>query len=342
MSKAALQNLHLQWHVTQRCNLRCKHCYQDSYDKKDLSFNTLINIAEQYKDALDYFSNKTGNKVHGHITITGGEPFAREDFLELLDFFSINKYHYSFSVLTNGTLIDEVVAKELKRLKPTYVQVSIEGTKETHEHIRGKGSYDKAVNALKYLNAQNIPTLISFTAHKKNYHEFYDVAKLGYELGVSRVWSDRLIPCGNGKGLEEMLFTPEDTKEFFELMQKTKEHIESLPDNKTEIAMHRALQHLCGGKDYQCSAAKTFMTIDYNGDVYPCRRMPIVAGNINKEKLINIYQNSTIFKDLREPKPIDLTCQSCEKYSNCGGGLKCLSYAITGNANAKDPGCWLL
>jgi radical SAM protein with 4Fe4S-binding SPASM domain len=329
MSEYVPEQLHLQWHVTQKCNLRCTHCYQESYEDNDMPFDSLIDIVEQYKDTLDHYSRKSGRKVQGHITVTGGEPFARKDFFELLNYFSINRYHFTFSILTNGTLIDEQMAKKIKQYNPTYVQVSIEGSKKTHEGIRGKGSYDKTVKALEHLVEENIPTLISFTAHKKNYHEFSEVAKLGGELGVTRVWSDRLIPYGSGK--EEMMLTKEETKEYFSIMKQSKKEQEG----KTEVAMHRALQFLEGGREYKCSAGKTLITIDSDGKVYPCRRMPITFGNIKEEKLIDIYNK---MDKLRENNS---ECDTCPKYTKCGGGLRCLSYAVTNDYTKKDPGCWI-
>jgi len=77
--------------------------------------------------------------ARGHITVTGGEPFVRRDFVELLGVLAANRRRLSFAVLTNGTLIDAPVARSLRELGACFVQVSIEGTQATHDRIRGDG-----------------------------------------------------------------------------------------------------------------------------------------------------------------------------------------------------------
>jgi radical SAM protein with 4Fe4S-binding SPASM domain len=306
-----------------------------------MPFENLISIVEQYKDSLDYFSKKSGRKIYGHITVTGGEPFARKDFPELMDYLHINRDRFSYSILTNGTLIGETEAELIAKYRPAYVQVSIEGKKETHENIRGQGSYDKTKKALELLVEQEINTVVSFTAHNKNKNEFHDVVETAYKVQANRVWSDRLLPYGNGKEMKEMMFSPQETKEFFYSMKHEKEILESRADNKTEVAMHRALQFMCGGSDYKCNAGKSFITVDYNGDVYPCRRMPIKVGNVMDKSILEIYKSSKVFKKLRDDSNCSGECKACTHFEKCKGGLRCLSYATTGNPQAKDPGCWL-
>ena len=70
--------LKLQWHITDRCNLRCAHCYQDSYNSEDLSYGQLLGIFEGYKTLLTQLNRESPHPVQGHIAITGGEPFIRE------------------------------------------------------------------------------------------------------------------------------------------------------------------------------------------------------------------------------------------------------------------------
>ncbi len=334
------KQFHLQWHITQRCNLRCTHCYQENYKNTDLPFKDLVKIVDQFKEALKSFSQKNGQTIKGHITVTGGEPFIRKDFFDLLALFAKNNAYFTFSILTNGTLINEETAEKIKLYGPTYVQVSVEGKKETHDLIRGNGSYEKTTSAIKYLLAQKIPTVVSFTAHKKNFQEFKDVVDLSKKLGVNRVWSDRIIPCGSGEAMKELQLSAEETKIFFELMKQ-----EKIQTNdrfcKTEVAMHRALQFLCGGKPYVCQAGKSLITIDTNADMYPCRRMPIKVGNVLESDIISIYNNSELFKKLQNPNQCESKCISCTHFNKCQGGLKCLSYATTGNPFIKDPGCWI-
>ena len=331
------QHNYLRISLTERCNLRCSHCYQDNYHRNELDFPSLINILGQFKQLLEFFSRTQGKQIKAHITVTGGEPFVRNDFIDLLEIFASYKKLFSFAILTNGAFIDDSKAKLLHKLNPTFVQVSIEGTKTTHDSIRGEGNFDQTVAAIKRLHENQVRTMISFTAHRKNFREFKDVAKLGQKLHVSKVWSDRLIPWGNGA--KEHAMSQAETKEFFEIMSQAKKRITWF--NRTEIAMQRALQFLvAGGRPYQCTAGNNLLTVQANGDLYPCRRLPIKIGNLTENNLLELYNTSDVLQKLRKHTISD-GCQQCHFAKVCRGGLRCLSYATSGDPFKADPGCWL-
>ena len=110
---------------------------------------------------------------------------------------------------------------------------------------------------------------------------------------------------------------------------------------RTEVSMHRALQFLEGGyRPYHCTAGDTLVTVEPNGDLYPCRRMPIQVGNMMETPLLKLYYGSDLFRSLRDRNRISDNCQSCFYSKLCRGGLKCLSYAVTGDPFRSDPGCW--
>ena len=335
------RHLVLQWHITERCNFRCAHCYQESYCGSELSFQDLLAVLEQFKDLLNRWDLKSGSpRVRAHINVTGGEPFVRSDFFELLEVFKENKERFSFGILTNGSLIDAVTARRLRELRPAYVQVSVEGTHATNDAIRGPTAYDRSVSCLKHLAREGIRTTISFTAQRSNFREFGDVARLGRELWVTRVWSDRLIPSGNGAAIREEILSPEETRELFETMHQA--HGEAMHGFcRTEIAMIRALQFLvAGGTPYHCGAGDTLVTVQPNGDLYPCRRMPIRVGNLMETPLAELYYESDLFRALRDRDRIPEGCRACRYGHSCGGGLRCLAYAVTGDPFTRDPGCW--
>ncbi len=333
-------NLLLQWHITERCNLRCRHCYQDGYRRDELSLNALLAVLRQYTDLLQQWRSR-GRTVRGHITVTGGEPFIRDDFLDLLDVFSANRESFTFAILTNGSFIDTGMARKLRKLRPAFVQVSIEGDRTTHDNIRGRGNFDKTVAAIKHLVRQKIRTLISFTAHKGNYRQFGEVARLGIKLKVARVWADRLIPRGSGSDMAEQVLGPAETREFFEIMRKYRQQAQRSWFVRTDIAMHRALQFLVGrGRPYHCTAGDALVTVQPNGDLYPCRRMPIRVGNLMEKPLGELYYQSDLLCALRYQGSLSDSCEDCSYAGLCRGGLRCLSYAVTGDPFKADPGCW--
>lgn len=111
--------------------------------------------------------------------------------------------------------------------------------------------------------------------------------------------ADRLIPIGSGKSLD--VLTPEETCTFFHEMYKAKRSKHLF--KKTEIAMHRALQFLvAGGKPYKCAAGDSLITVQANGDVYPCRRMSVTIGNVMETDLTEIYYGNEVLRTLRDKK----------------------------------------
>ncbi len=337
------RSLLLQWHITDHCNLRCAHCYQESYHGQELDYPDLLGILEQYMELLEVWRGVSRLPIGGHITVTGGEPFMRKDFFDLLEVFAANREIFSFAILTNGGFVDADAARRLKKLGPTYVQVSIDGSEATHNAIRGPESFQEAVKAIRCLVEAGIYTSISFTAHRANYREFPEVARLGRRLMVSRVWSDRLIPSGNSSGLADSVLSPAEVKEFFGIMKGARNKGGPFQFSRiTEIAMNRSLQFLvAGGRPYHCLAGDRLITVQPNGDLFPCRRMPIRVGNLLKTPLPELYYTSEHFLSLRSKKNLNRRCRSCRYGKKCRGGLKCLSYALTGDPFGTDPGCWL-
>jgi len=336
-----VRHLVLQWHITERCNYRCSHCYQESYDGEELSFAEMVGVLGQFKELVERQNAEDRPfRTRGDVRITGGEPFVRKDCLQFLEVLSENRNWLRFGVLTNGSYVDESMARRLRELGTAFVQVSVEGAKETNDRIRGEGAYDRAAAALVNLVRQGIRSLISFTAQRGNFHEFKDVAELGRRLGVSRVWSDRLIPFGTGAAMRQEMLSPEETRRFFEIMFEARTEA-GRSFCRTDISMCRALQFLVGGGEpYHCAAGDDLLTLQPDGDVYPCRRMPIRVGNAREESLTEIYYGAELLRELRDRSRVADGCEDCRYAQRCGGGLRCLSYAVFGDPFRADPGCW--
>lgn len=317
----------LQWHITHKCNLRCIHCYQEDYNK-DLNLQEIKSIFYNYLEYLKV------NNYKGHINITGGEPFLHPDFFEVLKLFDDN--NISFGILTNGTLLnDEIMKKLIKYKKLSFVQISLDGTKRMHDSIRGKGNFKKAINGIRLLNKYNIQSMVAFTAHKKNIHKLKSVIRLVKKEKVKVFWADRLIPTNT---CEDILSTDQFIK-MAEIMTKESKKARKCKKCVTDIRVNRALMFL-GGTDtiYHCSAGITLLTILANGDLLPCRRLPIILGNTLEKSILDICNTSKIIKYLKKNE-VPKECERCYKSDKCRGGLKCLSYAVTGRLCIKDINC---
>lgn len=322
----------LQWHLSEACNLKCLHCYQENHCPIQLEYDKLVIIYNQFKYLLKALQMK------GHINLTGGEPLCNPYLFKILDLIKEDSDLITFSLLTNGTLVTEEMAKKIKAYNPYYVQVSLEGGKKTNDYIRGKGTYKSIALGITNLKKNDIYTSISFTATNLNYKEFPKVIKYAKKYHVDNVWSDRYIPLGNSED-KKLSLNYEETREYLRIMQQERTKLLHQKNNKTTISMYRALQfQMTHDFAYGCTAGDTLLTVMENGDLVPCRRMPIVVGNLFQNDMTYLYFNSPILINLRK-NTIPDECQACESSETCHGGLKCLTYALYKNLNHKDVGC---
>lgn len=325
----------LQWHITHKCNLRCKHCYQEEYCS-DLTKEQCERIFRDYQLFIKEHNYK------GHINFTGGEPFLSSYFFDLLDL--CENSIITFGILTNGTLIDKNIAARLSGYKNLrFIQVSIDGIKETHDSIRGDATYDKAFNAIKFLKKSRIQTMVSFTVHKENYKELKAVIRAVRRHGVDRFWCDRLIPINDDKSLNSSMIL--DTKQYKDVVEdlvRERNRCIRMPFCKLKVHANRALQFLADPSlpVYHCSAGIGLLTILADGTLLPCRRLPLKIGNVLDNSISELVYNSPDIKELKAYEGPE-ECKSCSYSKCCKGGAKCLSYALTGDWKAKDINCYL-
>ncbi|MCG8698463.1 MAG: radical SAM protein [Bacteroidales bacterium] len=327
------QHITFQWHITDQCNLRCKHCYQHEYRHAGMDLKSIDSILNKLLAFVNAMKNEHP-KISAHINFTGGEPFIRKDFLDILKI-TVEKQVFSFAILSNGLLLPKIDLLTLKKHSPRFIQLSLEGDRKLNDSIRGKDSFKNTCIALKTYSDLGIPTMVSFTANANNYKYFPRVAKTAKKYGAFKVWTDRYLP---GNTNDPLHLSKEEALQYFNIIRKTQRKYMKRGKSAFSASSDRALQFLeCGGRPYRCAAGKTLITIMPNGDVYPCRRLPIKVGNILEQTMLDIYANNHTLKSLRNDECND--CQSCYYSKSCNGGLKCLSYAVYNNYNRKDPHC---
>ena len=324
--------MHFQWHILDHCNLRCKHCYQEEIQTK-MSYDKALEALDKMKTFADYMDENDDIKTENSIALTGGEPLLYDKLIDLCK--EINDKGFSLRVLTNGTVIDEAKVEEFKELPDLeFIQISLDGLKETHDYIRGEGNFDKAVEGLKILIKAGIKTSVSFTANDVNYKEFYGLAEYLAGIDADFIWTDRMVPMGNG--IDMPIITTEHFKELLYQIEKAKNEL------NIEVGNSRALQFMFSGQcQYSCHAGNHMLIVMPNGDILPCRRMPVKVGNIFEDDLKKVYFDSPFLKYLRNDDNIDESCKTCSYVKKCKGGLKCVSYALTGNPFMKDINCFL-
>lgn len=328
----------MQFHITGRCNLNCRHCYRTCGNTEPLSYNDVTNVIDQYSDLMNRYNRENHLNRKGQINITGGEPFIREDIFDIINY--IGRRKLPFGLLTNGSFLTDRAILCLKRNKVSIVQLSIDGNCNTHDELRAKGDYERTFKVASKLEKEGIKTLISFTANKKNYKDLPSVADRCRKEKISKLWSDRLVPIGNGENICDLEITKYDMADYTASLKKAQGNsVTRALYPKTQVAIERALQFIYSdGPIYSCSAGDSLITVDENGQVMPCRRMPVVCGSIFDSSLEDIYYNSEVFLKLRE-KNIPEECKNCNYSAECRGGAKCQSYAKYKDFNRADPSC---
>ncbi|VVB93189.1 Coenzyme PQQ synthesis protein E [uncultured archaeon] len=168
--------------ITNKCNLTCRHCYLGKSGDEEIGLKT-------FEKAVSQFEDMGGLK----LMISGGEPLIHSDFFTLMEI--SQSYELRVVLLSNGTLIDEKTARKLSGYVDE-IQVSIDGT-GSHDMIRGKGSYEKAMRGTSNLKKYEIPVSIGTMIHKYNAGEFEEMQKLFSDIGALS-WSVD-VPCVTGK-----------------------------------------------------------------------------------------------------------------------------------------------
>jgi len=327
------QNFHFQWHVTERCNLQCKHCYVNDHNSDELDTNEVINIVTHLAEVLKRWGRP------GSVSLTGGEPFIRSDLKDIVTSFRNYKQFKNISVLTNGILISDDVIEFLIE-NDCSIQVSIDGlTKEQHDEIRGKGNFNKTISSLKKLSESGIYTTVHFVVHKLNYPTNINQLEFFFNklqtVAVKEVTFSRLVPIGRGKQMRELLLAPREVKMLFQWLIEVSQKFPTLYLN-TYRPLWAGLKDCAGGV---CPVGFNACTILPNGDVLPCRRLPIVLGNLENQSFFEIWYKSDILWRLREREKIEV-CGKCKFLDQCAG-CRAIAYAVYGNFMARDPQCFV-
>jgi radical SAM protein with 4Fe4S-binding SPASM domain len=172
---------YLELQITDRCNLQCRHCYIGESVHQDLSWKQIQRVFEEFEE------------IQGlRLLLSGGEPLLHPQFWEINEI--LREYAFRSVLLSNGTPITKGVAKKLRVHE---VQISLDGMKEGHESLRGKGTFEKATVAIDYLQEANIRVSVATMIHQKNLSEFDSLASLLQSKHIEEWNVD--IPCVEGR-----------------------------------------------------------------------------------------------------------------------------------------------
>ncbi|MCF7907321.1 MAG: radical SAM protein [Candidatus Omnitrophica bacterium] len=331
----------IQWHITERCNWQCKHCYQDKAPVPELPFGKLEGVLGQ---CMELFKTLNVPAKQAYMHIGGGEPFLRKDFFKFLKLLSVHNDYLRIQIMTNGSLLTQSVVKELKRMKVNAVQVSLEGFEQTNDQIRGPGSFNKALRAIELLIKNKISTRVSLTLTRMNLNEIDDLAVYLKSLGVRSFGIRRYFPEGEGGQLKEFMLSPLEMKEYYLRREALKKKL----DVPGKFWVSKVCEDACylSSQDQSCPSCGItrgcHLNIFTNGDILACRRCPIVVGNVLKDRLLDVYFSSDTLWALRNLDNVNPECRKCTYFDRCLGGAKCESYSYFNNPFAPDPQCFRL
>lgn len=331
-----MRSFYLQWHLLNRCNLRCIHCYQDKYTKKDeLSFEDLLKVYENLIKSMEILNSKL------NVALTGGEPFLYKNLFPLMERFEEEERVNSFYIITNGFFLPEFSGdlKGFKKLKD--VKVSLDGfSPEKNDRIRGKGSFKRAIEGIEELKENKIKTSVMFTAMKSNRGEIKNLIPFMISYGLESVILERFIPLGQGLKIKEEILDLRDWQELCkEILKELKIDIDLKdlsPYKAFKIEWKNGELDLLGS---ECIVGKDGGALMPSGEFYPCRRFPLPQGNLLYKNLKEIFEGSQLLKKFKEKKNIKGKCGVCE-FNECIG-CRAYVYSKTGDPFGEDEVCFL-
>lgn len=345
------------WEVTRACQLKCVHRRADAQTKphpNELTHEEGIKLIDQIYEM--------NNPM---LVFTGGDCMMREDLFELADY-AVKK---GMRVSMTPSATANVTKEKMERAKNVGLSrwgFSLDGpTPEIHDHFRGTpGSFDLTLEKIKYLNELNMPLQINTVISRYNYEHLEQMVELVKELKAIMWYIFLLVPTGRGQ--EDACITPAEHEKVFKWLYELSK---TAPfDIKTTAAQHyrrvvlqqKAREHKIDGADIRYEDTITtdhasvidglkrapkgvndgngFIFISHVGDVLPSGLLPIKVGNVREKPLKEIYRESPVLKELRNPDLYKGKCGVCEYRFVCGGS-RSRTYAVTGDYLESEPYC---
>ena len=317
----------LQWHITQACDLHCRHCY-DRSSRKAIPFDRAVAIL----DDLLLFCRR--RHVSGHVTFTGGNPLMHSRFTDL--YREASERGFTLSILGNPAAREEletILAVEA----PTNYQVSLEGLEEHNDSIRGAGHYRRVMNFLPLLRELGVPSMVMLTLTEANIDQVIPLARR-LEGVADSFFFNRLAAVGEGTSLaspgkERYAAFLED---YLEMAKRS--GVAGLKDNLLNILLDRRGESPFGGcTGFGCGAAFNFVTLLAEGEAHACRKFPSPIGNVLEAGLEGVYDSDAA----RRYREGCASCRTCRIRPVCGG---CLAVAYGQGLDplaTTDPHCFI-
>jgi AdoMet-dependent heme synthase len=337
----------LAWEITRRCNLKCVHCRSSSELEAKEHPDFSLAEAQRILDDITSYAQPV-------VVLSGGEPLLRDDVFEIAAYGTAKGLRMCLA--TNGTLVTEEICRRLKEVGIRMVSLSLDGADAAvHDNFRCQpGAFAGTINAARLFREHDIPFLINSSFTKRNQAEIPKVYRLAKELGAKAWYMFMIVPTGRGEDIMTELISPEEYEELLAWhyeMEKQEEEMLVRPTcaphyyrvvlqkakEEGEKFKRRTLQFSTGGSK-GCLAGQLIALIDVDGNVLPCSYFPKPAGNLRQQSFKDVWENSELFREMRDFKSYKGRCGRCE-YVNVCGGCRARAYAVTGDYLAEEPYC---
>ncbi|PIC04055.1 hypothetical protein CS060_11675 [Anoxybacillus flavithermus] len=294
--------------VTNRCQLKCLHCFNESGKKRkgEIEVDKFIELAKVFVEI----------GVHSFF-ITGGEPMLKKNVENLISF--LGKHACTVTIASNGLLLRERILNILSTFPNIGVQVSLDGLEKNHDFIRGvKGAFNRTVDNIGRMTEKRIPVSISFTMNDYNKDDLEGLIQLCRNLNCLGVSIGLTSNAGRAKTNEIPLKVARDfidilqnfhrkytTDDFYVGLDICEKKISKIMDN---IAYPN-----------KCGAGYHEIHIMANGEVTPCPAISnIILGDVKQNDIFEILDISNLRRIMGIPSPIRNICGDCQHYDTCG------------------------
>ncbi|HTS27200.1 MAG TPA: TIGR04053 family radical SAM/SPASM domain-containing protein [Bryobacteraceae bacterium] len=332
------------WEVTQACDLACVHCRASAQPERNPKELT----TEQGYRLLDEIRS-FGEPL---MVFTGGDPLKRPDLFDLI------RYSVKIGLRTNVTpsatpLLTAEAIEGFQKAGISRMAISLDGPDAaSHDDFRGiPGTFDRAMFALEYAKQIGVDTQLQTTVTQRNRARLPEMAEIAKAVRT-KMWSLFFLIVTGRAGEGDDLTAPE-YEQVFEFMYELSK---TAPFGvKTTEAMHyrryvaqriKAEHGVTENENAKgvawrtagVSDGKGFVFVSHQGEIFPSGFLPISGGNVLDDSLVDVYQNSGLFRTLRDTTLRDGKCGICEYQKICGGS-RSRAYALTGDYLAEDPRC---
>lgn len=326
----------ISWEITPLCNYRCIHCRMEGESSDKVYTNDELTL-EEVKKQLDELCELGIQQIN----YSGGEPFCRKDFIEILEYTS-NK-GFKIGITTNGSFIDDAMASKLAKIKNIdLVQISLDGKDpETHDFIRGiPGAFRQALQAIENLKKNGIRTGAVTTVMKYNKKQVQDILQLLLDLKVDCYGARRFMPVGRGSQyIDSLVVNVNDyynhCKQWVDFVEKYREKIQLYIEEPLLGIFEEKLKKYWTFSG--CVGGSIYGAIMANGEVRPCIFLPISLGSIREKSFSEVWKNP--LRKLFDKTNLNEECEQCHLKEVCGG-CRAMAYLVTGDIKAKDPLCF--